>query len=84
MNRPNSPGKARGSAIQNHRPVGSGGNSGGKSVCAWSSPARLTTAALPTDGYHDWLILRSKLGETRHEREAEAVPCQTCHTPTRL
>lgn len=28
-------------------------------------------------------ILRSRLGETRQEREAEAIPCQTCDTPTR-
>jgi hypothetical protein len=28
-------------------------------------------------------ILRSKLGETRQEREAEAVPCLTCDTPAR-
>ena len=29
-------------------------------------------------------ILRSKLGETRQEREAEAVPCQTYGMPVCL
>jgi hypothetical protein len=29
-------------------------------------------------------ILRSRLGETRQEREAEAVSCQTCDTLSRL
>jgi len=28
-------------------------------------------------------LLRSRLGETRQEREAEAVPCQACDTLAR-